>query len=260
MNIGEICATKDKDLRTSLNAVCRKLTQSGHCLLPAHYILEYLVQGYHRVPDIFNWRALDVSFPGLERILSDPAYNDDEELAKAQRMEMRGLQRGFEKLFEQPKTQLEEIYASGLSVRPRSFTEWLSKAKDNDGHFWHTVRLLYETSFGESAVTSQVKLDHLPSDQKLQEFIDNCPPFRAFVHALELTWYDRCIRKSDGERFDAGRNDQMMSIFLPYCDEFITAEEFGMQEKCLRAIAESAGIPVRILSYDAFRARIGVML
>jgi len=51
---------------------------------------------------------------------------------------------------------------------------------------------------------------------------------------------------------DAGRNDQMMSVYLPYCDQFITAERKRMQEKCLSAIAIDAKIPAQIRSFDDF--------
>jgi hypothetical protein len=42
----------------------------------------------------------------------------------------------------------------------------------------------------------------------------------------------------------------MMSIYLPYADQFITAERKGMQEKCLREVAEAAKIPAVVRSYD----------
>ena len=67
-------------------------------------------------------------------------------------------------------------------------------------------------------------------DAMLKRFDDCCPPFRAFVTAISLSFYDRCIRHLSGPKFSAGRNDQMMSIYLPYADQFISAEEKGMQE------------------------------
>jgi hypothetical protein len=55
-----------------------------------------------------------------------------------------------------------------------------------------------------------------------------------------------------GEKFQAGRNDVFMSVYLPYCDQFVTAEEKGEQEKCLRQIVNLAGLEMQVLSYDDF--------
>jgi hypothetical protein len=93
-------------------------------------------------------------------------------------------------------------------------------------------------------------LSDLPNEDMLKRFDDFCPPFRAIVTATSLSFYDRCIRPESGPEFSAGRNDQMMSIYLPYADEFITAERKGMQEKCLREVAEAAKIPAVVRSYD----------
>src|ERR1700756_4795749 len=91
-----------------------------------------------------------------------------------------------------------------------------------------------------------------PDKSTVLNFVDVCPTFRAFLYALALTWYDRCIRPSSEKEFSAGRNDQMMAVYLPYCDQFITAENNGMQERCLRESARAADIPVSIRSYDDF--------
>lgn len=43
-----------------------------------------------------------------------------------------------------------------------------------------------------------------------------------------------------------------MSVYLPYCDQFVNAEEKGEQEKFLREIVNLAGLKTQILSYDEF--------
>jgi hypothetical protein len=59
-----------------------------------------------------------------------------------------------------------------------------------------------------------------------------------------------------GERFKAGRNDLFMSLYLPYCDIFVTAEKKGEQERCLKEIASLLGLKTSILSYDDFIAKL----
>ena len=39
-----------------------------------------------------------------------------------------------------------------------------------------------------------------------------------------------------------------MSIYLPYCDKFVTAEKNGEQEKCLREIFFLARLTTEVLS------------
>jgi hypothetical protein len=41
-----------------------------------------------------------------------------------------------------------------------------------------------------------------------------------------------------------------MSIYLPYCDKFVTTDE--EQRKCLREIAHLATVETEIMSYDDF--------
>jgi hypothetical protein len=55
-----------------------------------------------------------------------------------------------------------------------------------------------------------------------------------------------------GEKFKAGGNDLFMSIYLPYCDKFVTAEKKGEQEKCLREVASLVNLETKIVSYDDF--------
>jgi hypothetical protein len=43
-----------------------------------------------------------------------------------------------------------------------------------------------------------------------------------------------------------------MTVYLPYCDKFVTAEENGEQERCLREVVAVAGLETEILSYDDF--------
>ena len=68
----------------------------------------------------------------------------------------------------------------------------------------------------------------------VKHFIDNCPPFRALLCAVLMSWYHHSAREEDsGERFTAGRNDLFMSIYLPFCDIFVTAEKKGEQERAV---------------------------
>jgi hypothetical protein len=83
--------------------------------------------------------------------------------------------------------------------------------------------------------------------------LDAWPPFRAFNYAFMLSWHSLAVGSETREKFETGRIDLFMAIYLPYCDKFVTAEKNGEPEKCLREIAAIAGLETDILSYDRFR-------
>ena len=61
------------------------------------------------------------------------------------------------------------------------------------------------------------------------------------IYVMLLSWYDRSVRhRHTGEKFQAGRNDLFMAVYLPYCDKFVTAEKLREQEKCLREVVAVA--------------------
>ena len=73
------------------------------------------------------------------------------------------------------------------------------------------------------------------------------------VYSLLMSWFDLAVRdRHTGEQFRAGRNDLFMSVYLPYCDQFVTAEIHKAQEKCLREIVAVANLDTNVTSYDDF--------
>ena len=90
-------------------------------------------------------------------------------------------------------------------------------------------------------------------EETIEQFVDDCPPFRAFIYGLLMRWYQCAVRDPlTGEQYAAGCNDLFMAAHLPYCDKFVTAEKNRKQEKCLREVAAVAGLETEVLSYDDF--------
>jgi hypothetical protein len=134
---------------------------------------------------------------------------------------------------------------------PNSFAEWLIQSQGPGGSFWNTARLLYEGAFGPtSAVDTNSSLTIPPDETTLKTFLDVCPPVRALVYAMERTLYDRSLRAVNRPAYKAGRNDQMMAVFLPYCEQFLTND--GQQQKRLQEVAAAANIPVNVRLYADF--------
>jgi hypothetical protein len=252
MSIGEIYATKKPVKREKLNVVCRRfLSAGGQCLHPAHWIIGFLIRQFHKDPLAFDWRGVQVRFREVEWVIDEGTILGNEELVSEQRSANRELQDEFEKMFGDRRARFNDLVATGEAIRPKNFQEWLEPSRRDGGHYWTFARGVYAAAFERlSALEDDSVLSDLPDKDMLRRFDDCCPPFRAFVTAISLSFYDRCIRSESGPKFSAGRNDQMMSIYLPYADQFITAEGKGMQEKCLREVAEAAKIPVVVRSYD----------
>jgi hypothetical protein len=112
--------------------------------------------------------------------------------------------------------------------------------------------------FGQTLYEAVTK--NRPSEADIKMFMNVCPPFRAAVYGwLVLSWYDRCIRLPGMEpSFGANRNDMMMSVYLPYCHRFVSAEKYRVQEQCLREVAAAADIDCEVLSYEDFCASFSV--
>ena len=74
---------------------------------------------------------------------------------------------------------------------------------------------------------------------------------RSVLYAMFVPWYNKAVRDYfAGEKLDAGSNDLFMSVYLPYCDRFVTDDEG--QHKSLREVVSVAGLETEILSYDDF--------
>jgi hypothetical protein len=55
-----------------------------------------------------------------------------------------------------------------------------------------------------------------------------------------------------------GRNDQMMAVYLPYCDRFVTRDKKQLER--LRDVSAEAKLNCEVSSYDAFCADFEVVV
>jgi hypothetical protein len=137
-----------------------------------------------------------------------------------------------------------------------TWNDWIKHQEQNGGLLAVAINLYqralsYDQETGCLRVGQKVEL----GEEESGKFVNSCPPFRALVYAYAMTAYDRACtqRPSGGPKYDAGRNDQFMSVYLPYCDIFITGD--GPEELCLREIARAAKVATEVLSYKNFRVR-----
>lgn len=241
---GEIYATPTFLRRSALYEVCRKLLNNGYCISPPHWLIISLVKCHQQAPMTFDWSIVPWRIRADEDQICASTILGDEELATSQRERQNKSQEDFETGFNQ---------GSSRGVGLGTWNDWLEQQKRNSG-LLSIARNLYERalSFDHDSASVPVGLD----EGKLGNFVDRCPPFRALVYAFAMTAYDRgCAQSPSGEpKYKAGRNDQFMSAYLPYCDKFVTADR--VQEQCLREIARAANVATEVLSYDDFRSSV----
>jgi len=242
MSFEEILATPDSGLRMRLVTLCRRLLGVGICTMPAHWVIDAHVKSFHANPAKYDWRRVNVRADMIEAEIHNGKFAQDGSLVEQQATEIKRLQDEFEGWF---------VRSADPIVRPNSFAEWLVQSRAVGGSLWNTTRLLYEGAFGStSAIDKSAAIAAPPDETALRALVDACPPMRAMVYALELTLYDRSHRNLKALSYKAGRNDQMMAAFLPYCEQFLTNDR--SQYRCLSEVASAAGILVTVKLYDDF--------
>jgi len=245
---GEIYSTREFPRRKALYDVCRELLNHGYCISPPHWLISNFVKCHHQAPMTFDWSIVPWRIREDEEQIRASTILGNEELAASQWESQKKIQKDFEKGFKK---------GTRWAVDSGAWNGWIERQRRNGG-LLSIAKNLYERSLsydlekGGLSVSREVGVD----EEALRMFVDRCPPFRALIYAYAMTAYDRgCRQRASGEpKYGAGRNDQFMSVYLPYCDKFITADR--PQELCLREIARTANLATEVMYYDDFRSRV----
>jgi hypothetical protein len=98
-----------------------------------------------------------------------------------------------------------------------------------------------------------------PMEEQVRTFVTDCPPFLAMMLGLVHAQFEWAGIREKPVKKDkrVGRIDLFCSIYLPYCDLYITDDD--EQRRCLNEIALTAKLPVEILSFTDFRSRLIVL-
>jgi hypothetical protein len=238
-SVSEIIATTSGERRRKLLRVCDRLLHAGDCIDPQHHIIRKMVARFEE-PAPFDWTEIDVRF--LKAEVEIARRNDfSDELAEQEREEVRASDKTFGKVYSDAKPAFDKLFASGVEKAPGSVSELVSRLQIEGGAFWGQARNLYERAAGK------------PVDEAvIRRFIAACPPFRALMVALCAAQYDRCIRPQNvGPSLRSGMNDTFMSVYLPYCQRFVTND--SGQLRCLREVASICQLDVAVQSYEEFR-------
>ena len=231
----------------ALFASCRDL-QGGpsQCLLPPNKIIERLALAHSRAPDRFDWRTVDVRWPRCDGAIRDPGFWDDEPALQGQREFHRDRKKLGKDDLVALRPKIQAIFGAHGEKPPTSFRPAISRLERSDGarSVLAAAKRFYDRATNSDAVETVIK-----------QFMDSCPPLRVLVYAMFIPWYNTAILRDylAGDRLSAGNNDLFMSVYLPYCDWFVTDDDG--QAKSLREVAGYAGLETEILSYDEFRGK-----
>lgn len=237
MSVDEIIATPVSATREKLLAGLQRLLTSGRCVWPPHEILRMLASAHAEGSTGFEWQRVDIRAKPYELAIIGRGFA--QEHSDTQLLEQRNLEQDSADFWRGLRDKLDPLLDADASKRPMRYSKAAEMAR-NGPVLAALAKPLYRRGSGKSLDDAEVK-----------EFLDICPPFRAICYGLVGSWFDRALAPQVFKKL-AGRNDQMMAVYLPYCSRFVTAD--GKQETRLREIAIEAKIHCEVLSYRDFLA------
>lgn len=247
LSVEELYATSRAEDRKALFASCRALQRGpSECLLPPNKLTEQLVLAHRDNPKNFDWKAVNVRWPRCEGAIRDPEFFDDDETSEGQREFQKERKKVGKEDLVDLRSRIQSLFEAHGETPPTAFRPALSRLESvgAGGSVMYAAHQFYDRAAGSGA-----------DDAVVSEFMDHCPPFRALVYAIFIPWYNTAVRDYvAGEKLNAGYNDLFMSLYLPYCDWFVTDDEG--QEKSLREVAAHAGLETEILQYHEFCGRL----
>jgi hypothetical protein len=245
MSVDELISTEDAVVREELIASSQRLLGSGVCVWPPHEILTLHVAAHDANPSGYNWESIDIRAQGYERAIIDRDFTDA--LCVQQLQEQQATEQQFMGIWDGVRSKLDPLFVEGSTKRPKNYREAVNIARSG------TPNLLWKVGQGLYKHITQKDL----TDAEIDAFLTACPPFRAACYGLLGSWYDVSLASAVFKKL-AGRNDQMMSIYLPYCTRFVTRDKKQLER--LSDVALEAQIACDVTYYDDFIAGFSVTL
>jgi hypothetical protein len=210
-NVEEISANKNRERMNDLLNVCRQLLFEGDCIWPHHWIIEKLICHHAKDPHC-NWISMSPLAHAYEQEIVRREILS-EALARQQRECMKSLNAVFENLFITPRPEFEALFSSG-TTRPSSFHEFLPHIHDNGRALWKYGQTFYKRVAGRDQ-----------ERETIRRFAIQCPPFHALLLAVAMAQWERSVRDiKTSVSYRAGREDLWTSVYLPYCELFVTSD------------------------------------
>lgn len=255
LSFEEMMSTPQAADRLALLDGCRQLTagragRSWDCLNPPYEVLRILITAHAKARADFQWLTVDVRSGGLAHEIRTGTLTADDALANLQKTEQNASIKGYKTLWVKLRDKLNPIFTAQSIPRPKTFEEAF---KNGSPELFSSIgKGLYDAGLRFDAELRGEKVGPDTDMATVQHFIDNCPPFRALLCSLLMSWYNTSLRDGNtSEKFAAGRNDLFMAVYLPFCDVFVTRD--AEQESCLRELTKYIGVDTEVLAFDAFK-------
>jgi hypothetical protein len=188
-----------------------------------------------QAPSLFDWEDVNIRADFYERALVERDFT--EELCKSQLVEQRKVEDKFAEFWKGLRLKLNPYLGTDTSTRPKNYAQAAQIARQG----------LVLTGLGGPLYRGGS--GSTLNDSEMKVFMEKCPPFRSVCYGLVGGWFDISLAPQVYKRLP-GRNDLMMSIYLPYCRRFVTAD--WRQEQRLREVAIEAKIECDVQSFGAF--------
>ncbi|MGO4880967.1 MAG: hypothetical protein ACLP59_09115 [Bryobacteraceae bacterium] len=236
-NLSEVCATTDPARRGRLLNLCERLLAFGDAVVPHAQIVEDMVRCHRRYGRRFSWRDVEITAPGLADEIRRRSLVGDERIVELVREDERVKKRQFRDMWRDAHDKFEKDFEGQTLL---SVTDLIRLAKGEGGTFWAL------------AASHYTRANLFPIDEAaLKKFVTDCPPFHAMVVMTYVWQYQYGLpQRNEEARYKAGLRDLCMSVYLPFCDWFVTRD--SGQENALRLIACEVGAPVGVVSYERF--------
>jgi hypothetical protein len=237
MSVDEMIAAPVALTRETLFARCQRLLVSGRCVWPPHEIIARLVLAHANDPRRFNWRKVPVRARDYERAIVDRDF--PEELCAEQRRAQLQVEQEYTEYWERLRPKLAPILDRDPGSRPKSYRQAVEIARSAKPNLIAGIgKGLYSHATGINLADAEIEI-----------FLEACPPVRAACYGLCGSWYDVSLAPAVFKKL-AGRNDQMMAAYLPYCDQFVTEDKKQLER--LHEISVEAKLGCVVSSYSAF--------
>lgn len=246
----EIVSIPDAAERIAQVDGCRRLTQGRwwDCLYPPGEVLRIFITAHAADPANFHWLKVDVRSGGLAYELRTGELTADDALALLQKTEQYAAQTGYRQSWQRLRAELDPIFKKQKLPRPKAFADAFRN---------HSSALLPALGKGlydaGLRATAALQGESSPTDippSVVQHFFDNCPPFRAMLCGVMMSWYNGSVKHPSGERLAAGRDDMFMAVYLPLCDLFVTRDRD--QHKCLAELTQYSEVGTEVAYFDDF--------
>jgi hypothetical protein len=233
---GEVVATTDAARRKLLLDLCKNLVRAGDCLLPYDELLKNVVRE-HSKGGSYDWRLVGVRCKEYEDELARQEFIDDNVAAEQRRFSAR-VGSKFAQIYEPARPHFQKLFRRHRAPRP-SLRELIAALQAPGGAFWSMASGLYSKLTGVNI-----------NEPAARDFVDACPPFRALLTALCVAQHERSVQNP--RQKSTGAFDLYASVYLPYCEQFVTADP--IQREALLQVTCSAKLTAKVRSHADFRA------